>query len=124
MQLIERLLILLITSVFLPIIILVIAEYNLKNNHEYQTKSSILHTGLDKSNIFIYLVSIFHNAVFIYGFEDVWTGLLYIPILWLLGAIPAAIASRKGRSFWNWLCYGMMCFLVAIIHAIFLRPRS
>lgn len=40
----------------------------------------------------------------------------------IIGLIPAAIASGKGRSFFLWWIYGAAIFIVAIIHAIVLQP--
>lgn len=36
----------------------------------------------------------------------------------VLGCIPAAIASGKGRSFGLWWVYGALLFIVALIHAL------
>jgi hypothetical protein len=38
----------------------------------------------------------------------------------LIGLIPAAIASAKGRSFGAWWFYGAMLFIIALPHAIFM----
>jgi hypothetical protein len=40
----------------------------------------------------------------------------------LIGLIPAAIAKNKGRSFGLWWFYGAMLFIVALPHALFLKP--
>jgi hypothetical protein len=40
----------------------------------------------------------------------------------LLGLIPAAIASSKGRSFGAWWLYGALLFIVALPHALIMRP--
>jgi hypothetical protein len=42
----------------------------------------------------------------------------------VLGLIPAAIASRKGRSFLGWWVYGTLLWIVALIHSIVLRPSD
>lgn len=43
----------------------------------------------------------------------------------LIGLIPAAIARSKGRGpFILWWLYGAGLFIVAIIHAILLRPSQ
>jgi hypothetical protein len=39
-----------------------------------------------------------------------------------LGLIPAFIARNKGRSFGAWWFYGFSLFLVALLHALLLRP--
>lgn len=36
----------------------------------------------------------------------------------LLGCIPGAIASSKGRSFFGWWLYGALLFIVALIHSL------
>lgn len=41
-----------------------------------------------------------------------------------LGLIPASIAKRKGYSFGVWWFYGWMLFIVAIIHAGFLKDKN
>lgn len=40
----------------------------------------------------------------------------------LIGLIPAAIARGKGRSFGLWWLYGAMIFIVALPHALLLKP--
>lgn len=42
----------------------------------------------------------------------------------LLGLVPAIIAHNKGRSFGIWWIYGSGLFIVAIIHAIVIRPNE
>ena len=38
-----------------------------------------------------------------------------------LGTIPAAIAYRKGRSFYFWWPYGWLLFLIALIHSLLIK---
>ena len=40
----------------------------------------------------------------------------------LIGLIPAAIARGKGRSFGLWWFYGAMLFIVALPHALLIKP--
>jgi hypothetical protein len=42
----------------------------------------------------------------------------------LLGLIPAAIASKKGRSFALWWFYGAALFIVALPMAIIMKPQG
>ena len=39
-----------------------------------------------------------------------------------LGIIPAAIAQSKGRNFFLWWLYGWALFIIALVHAILLKP--
>lgn len=41
-----------------------------------------------------------------------------------IGLIPAIIAKSKGRSFILWWFYGAALFIVAIIHAIVIKPTK
>ena len=41
----------------------------------------------------------------------------------LLGLIPAAIASHKGRSFGVWWAYGTLLFIVALPMALLMKPK-
>jgi len=41
----------------------------------------------------------------------------------LIGLIPAVIAQKKGRSFIGWWVYGALLFIVALPHALLLRPN-
>ncbi len=41
----------------------------------------------------------------------------------LLGLIPATIAHKKGRRFAPWWLYGFLLFIVALPHALLLKPR-
>ncbi|MCE8516215.1 hypothetical protein KBY31_05770 [Ruegeria pomeroyi] len=40
----------------------------------------------------------------------------------LIGLIPAAIAQGKGKSFVLWWIYGAAIFIVALPHALIMRP--
>jgi hypothetical protein len=40
----------------------------------------------------------------------------------IFSLIPAVIAHSKGRGFFQWWCYGFFLFVVALVHAIVLRP--
>lgn len=42
----------------------------------------------------------------------------------LIGLIPAFIARSKGRDFVLWWIYGAAIFIVAIIHALLLKPNE
>lgn len=42
----------------------------------------------------------------------------------LIGLIPAAIAKGKGRSFGLWWFYGAMIFIVALPHALIMKPDT
>lgn len=42
----------------------------------------------------------------------------------LLGLIPAAIASKKGRSFATWWFFGAMLFIVALPMALMMKPKD
>lgn len=48
--------------------------------------------------------------------------ILIIPIV--LGLIPAAIANSKGHSFVGWWLYGALLWIVALPHALMLRPDA
>lgn len=47
---------------------------------------------------------------------------LIIPII--IGLIPAYIASSKGRSFGKWYLYGVLLFIVALIHSLCIKEAS
>lgn len=40
----------------------------------------------------------------------------------LIGLIPAAIAQGKGRSFGLWWFYGAALFIIALPHALIMKP--
>jgi hypothetical protein len=42
----------------------------------------------------------------------------------LLGLITAVIAQAKGRSFVGWWIYGALLFIVALPHALLLKPAK
>ena len=44
--------------------------------------------------------------------------------LMFVSLIPAVIAHKKGRNFNIWWIYGWAFFLIAIIHAILLKPND
>lgn len=46
----------------------------------------------------------------------------WIAIALVLGFLPALIAKSKGHSFFAWYIYGALLFIVALIHAIVLKP--
>lgn len=41
-----------------------------------------------------------------------------------MAAIPATIAERKGRSFGLWFFYGVVFFVIALIHASLIEPNE
>lgn len=48
----------------------------------------------------------------------------FVPVIVLiLAIIPAKIAEKKGRYFWNWYLYGMWLFLIAFIHSIVIKKQ-
>jgi len=53
-------------------------------------------------------------------------GIIFLSILIALGmaAIPAIIAERKGRSFGVWYFYGVVFFVIALIHASLIEPNE
>jgi len=42
----------------------------------------------------------------------------------IIGLIPAAIAQGKGRIFMLWWFYGFMLFIIALPHALMLKPDT
>lgn len=42
----------------------------------------------------------------------------------LIGLIPAVIAKDKGKSFGLWWFYGAALFIVALPHALLMKPDS
>ncbi len=48
----------------------------------------------------------------------------YFFVLLLLGLLPAFIAINKGRNFFLWWFYGTALFVIAIFHAITLKPTA
>ena len=40
----------------------------------------------------------------------------------IIGIIPAFIAQNKGRSFFLWWIYGALLFIVALPHALMMKP--
>lgn len=45
-------------------------------------------------------------------------------LAFFLGFIPAIIARKKGRNFKRWYIYGVLLFIVAFIHSLFLSDHS
>ena len=54
---------------------------------------------------------------------DTKTSIIGLVLGAFLGLIPAAIAKKKGWSFFGWWCYGFLIWIVAIPHARFLKPN-
>lgn len=48
----------------------------------------------------------------------------YFITLGLLGFVPAAIAKSKGRSFGAWWIYGVLLFIIALVHSILISPDT
>jgi hypothetical protein len=49
-------------------------------------------------------------------------GLLFPAVL--IGLLPAAIATSRGYSFGLWWLYGALLFIVALPHALLLKPNT
>lgn len=48
----------------------------------------------------------------------------FIVVAALIGLIPAAIAKGKGYSFGLWWFYGAALFIVALPHALIMKPNA
>ena len=48
----------------------------------------------------------------------------WIPIAILIGLIPAVIARSKGRGFFRWWIYGAAFFIIALPHALLIKPKQ
>ena len=42
----------------------------------------------------------------------------------IIGIIPAFIARNKGKNFFLWWLYGFMLFIVALPHALLMKPHN
>ena len=47
-----------------------------------------------------------------------------IAVLLFLGLLPAFLARQKGHSFLVWWLYGAVLFIIALPHAMVVRPRN
>jgi len=47
---------------------------------------------------------------------------MYLIIACIIGLIPAFIAKSKGRNFLTWYFYGVALWIIAIVHAIVIKP--
>ena len=47
-----------------------------------------------------------------------------LPFAVLIGLIPAFIARNKGKNFTLWWFYGAMLFIVAMPHALLIKPDN
>ena len=45
----------------------------------------------------------------------------FLLIAIIIGLLPAAIASKKGRSFFEWWIYGALLFIVALPHSLMIN---
>ena len=50
--------------------------------------------------------------------------LIGLLILIAVGLIPAIIAARKGRNFWEWWVFGAVLFPIAMVVVFFLKPKE
>lgn len=48
----------------------------------------------------------------------------FVFLIAALGLIPAAVASKRGYSFFAWWIYGALLWIVAMPHALLLKPRT
>lgn len=46
-----------------------------------------------------------------------------VVLLLFLALIPAFIAKNKGRSFGTWYVYGVLLFVIALIHSLVISKR-
>jgi RNA polymerase subunit RPABC4/transcription elongation factor Spt4 len=47
----------------------------------------------------------------------------YFAFALILGFIPAMIAKSKGHSFFLWYVYGVLLFIIALVHAVLVKPN-
>lgn len=48
----------------------------------------------------------------------------WLVIAIIIGLIPAAIARNKGRNFVGWWVYGAAFFIIALPHALLIKPKQ
>jgi hypothetical protein len=48
----------------------------------------------------------------------------FLVVLAIIGLLPAFIAQQKGYSFVTWWFYGALLFIVALPHALMLKPSQ
>jgi hypothetical protein len=58
------------------------------------------------------------------GFAFLVTFIKFVFVMITIGWIPALIAKKKGRNFFPWWIYGGALFIIALIHALVMKPRS
>ena len=58
-------------------------------------------------------------------YDPIWTKpMSMIPVIAALFLIPAIIANKKGRSFFLWLIYSNLLWIVALVHAFSLKDND
>lgn len=50
--------------------------------------------------------------------------LIQLTVSVILGFIPAFIAQKKGRNFFNWWIYGTLVFILALPHALLIKDKK
>jgi Uncharacterised protein family UPF0547 len=50
--------------------------------------------------------------------------LIFLAVAVVIGLLPAAIAHQKGQDFVLWWLYGAALFIIALPHAILLKPDT
>ena len=48
----------------------------------------------------------------------------YFLLIFIFALIPAMIASGKGRSFIGWYIYGILLFIIALVHSILIKNNA
>jgi hypothetical protein len=47
----------------------------------------------------------------------------FLIVVLVIGLIPAMIAQSKGRSFFPWYIYGVLLFIIALVHSLLLKDE-
>ena len=48
----------------------------------------------------------------------------YFLLIFIFALIPAMIASGKGRNFIGWYIYGILLFIIALVHSILIKENA
>lgn len=64
------------------------------------------------------VVLVIYSLLVMFSFPDLWLGTL------IIGFIPGLIGKSKGYDFFNWYVYGVLLFIIALIHSLCLSSKK
>lgn len=92
----------------------------IQNQLAAQQIQKVQRSGIHRANTVLLVIGAMLVLPFVGGASG-WGGIITVLILALF---PAVAAYNRGESFINWYCYGVIIWIVAMIHSLLIKSSK